>query len=401
MAKPVEDAEKDRPKLDVAQSRTSPEANATNTRMKTTAAVLHAVESPFVLENVDLETPRAGEVLVRVTAAGICHSDWHLVTGATAHPLPLVAGHEGAGVVETVGEGVTRVQPGDHVALNWAPSCGDCFYCTKSRPSLCSTFVEPLWAGTMLDGSTRLTQKGAPIYHYSGLACFAERAVVPEVCAVKLDAEVPAEVAALIGCAVTTGVGAVVNTADVPAGASVCVWGAGGVGLSSILAARMRGASTIIAVDRSAAKCELAREFGATHTVVAGDDATEAAAEVCELTGGRGADYVFEAVGVPALQEAALEAVRPGGALVLVGISPVGSATNFPGALLTRQEKTVMGCYYGTTDTARDFPLYAKWYQEGKLDLDRLVSRRYRLHEINEAYAAMLRGDDARGVIVF
>jgi S-(hydroxymethyl)glutathione dehydrogenase / alcohol dehydrogenase len=365
--------------------------------MKTRAAVFREPHRPFQVETLDLEPPRAGEVLVRVAAAGVCHSDWHLMTGATKHPVPVVPGHEGAGVVEAVGPGVTRVKPGDHVALNWAPNCGGCFYCLNDQPSLCAAYVGPLWNGTLMDGSTRLSQGGNPVYHFSGLSCFADYAVVPQESCVPLSKEVPLPIAALIGCAVTTGVGAVLNTARVRPGSSVAVFGAGGVGLSVILGARLAGAVHIIAVDRTEAKLEIARSFGATDALLGGPDTADA---IRRLTEGRGADYVFEAVGIPALQEQAFDAVRPGGTLVLAGIAPMGSSTNLPGAVLTRQEKTVTGCYYGSANPARDFPRYAKLYLRGRLDLGRLVSRTYRLEQINEAYADMLAGATARGVIV-
>jgi Zn-dependent alcohol dehydrogenase len=365
--------------------------------MKTRAAVFEAPHRPFTVETLDLEPPRAGEVLVRVAAAGVCHSDWHLMTGATQHPVPLVPGHEGAGVVAEVGPGVTRVRPGDHVVLNWAPNCGACFYCLNDKPNLCAAYLGPLWNGTMMDGTTRLSRGGQKVYHWSTLSCFAEHAVVPQESCVLVRPEVPLPVAALVGCAVTTGVGAVLNTARVRPGSSVAVFGVGGVGLSIILGAQLAGAGTVIAVDRDEARCRAARPFGATDTLVAGPDTNAA---VRGLTGGRGPDYVFEAVGIPALQEQCLDAVRPGGTLVLVGITPMGSSTNLPGALLTRQEKTVMGTYYGGANTRRDFPLYADLYLRGKLALDRLVSRTYSLEQINEAFADMVSGGTARGVIV-
>ena len=366
--------------------------------MKTQAAVFYEVNNPFEVETLDLAGPRAGEVLVKLAATGVCHSDWHLVTGATQHPLPVVPGHEGAGVVQEIGPGVTRVKLGDHVALNWAPNCGSCFYCLNDRPNLCSTYVGPIWAGTMMDGTTRLSKNGQPIYHFSALACFAEYAVVPQECCISLSQEVPFNIAALIGCAVTTGVGAALNTARVKPGSSVAVFGAGGVGLSIIMGAQLAGASQIIAVDRVEAKRDIARQFGATQVLLAGPGTNDA---IRDLTGGRGADYVFEAIGIPAVQEQCLEAARPGGTIVLAGVSPMGSNTNLPGAIITRQEKTVMGSYYGTSNTARDFSLYADLYLKGKLDLDRLVSKTYSLDQINLAYADMLSGETARGVIVF
>ncbi|MCG3208514.1 MAG: NDMA-dependent alcohol dehydrogenase [Anaerolineae bacterium] len=366
--------------------------------MKIKAAVLHESNTPFSVETVDLAPPRAGEVLIKMVAAGVCHSDWHLVTGDTQHALPVVAGHEGAGVVEAVGEGVLQLKPGDHVALNWAPNCGSCFYCLHDRPSLCETYIEPIWAGTMMDGTPRLSQNGQPIYHFSATACFAEYTVVPQECCVKLDKHVPLTIAALVGCAVTTGVGAVLNTARVKPGSSVVVFGAGGVGLNIVMAAELAGASRIIAVDRTAAKCDLACDFGATDALLAGP---EVITTIRELTRGRGADYVFEAIGLPAVQEQAFEAVRPGGMLVLVGLSAMGSGTNLPGAVIARQEKTITGSYYGTANTARDFPLIVDLYQQGLLDLDRLVTKTYSLNEINQAYADMLAGELARGVITF
>lgn len=366
--------------------------------MKIRGAVLHAIDTPFQIETLDLAPPRAGEVLVRVTAAGVCHSDWHLVTGATPHPLPVVAGHEGAGVVEAVGEGVTQVAPGDNVALNWAPNCGHCFYCLNDRPSLCTTYGKPIWAGTMIDGSPRLSLAGRPVYHFSGLACFAEYAVVAQESCVPLAAAVPATVAAVIGCAVTTGVGAALNTAPVRPGSSVAIFGAGGVGLSIIMGARLAGAATIIAVDQVEEKGALARQFGATHALLASPEVHK---EIRALTEGRGADIVYEAIGIPEVQERCLKAVRAGGELVLVGIAPMGTQTNFPSAILTRKELRVSGCYYGSTNTRRDFPLYAELYLKGQLDLERLITKTYTLEQINQAYEDMLSGRLARGVILF
>jgi S-(hydroxymethyl)glutathione dehydrogenase / alcohol dehydrogenase len=366
--------------------------------MENRAALFYQPHTPFAVETLDLAPPQAGEVLVRIAAAGVCHSDWHLMTGATLHPAPVVPGHEGSGVVLEVGPGVSRLKPGDHVALNWAPSCGHCFYCLNERPNLCEAYLGPLWAGTMMDGKTRLSRGGEPVYHFSCLSCFAEYAVVPQESCVALPKEVPLEIAALIGCAVTTGVGAILNTAAVKPGSSVAVFGAGGVGLTTIMGARLAGANRIIAVDRSQAKCDLALSVGATDAVLAGPDANDT---IRRLTHGRGADYVFEVVGLPEVQEQCLDAARRGGVVVLIGVSPMGSSTNLPGAVITRQEKTIMGCYYGTANPARDFPLYAELYLNGRLDLDRLISRKYRLDQINEAYAALLGGEVARGVIVF
>lgn len=334
---------------------------------------------------------------MRIAAAGVCHSDYHLVTGATKHPMPVVAGHEGSGTVQEVGAGVTAVRPGDQVVLNWAPDCGRCFYCLRGKPNLCDTYVGPIWAGTMLDGTTRLSRDGNPVYHYCGLASFATHAVVPEQSCIAVPGDVPPAVAALVGCAVATGVGAAMYTAQVRVGDSIVVFGCGGVGLCIIQGARLCGAQSIIAIDQAPAKMEIARKLGATDALLAGPDMIQ---RVRDLTGGRGADHAFEAVGLPSLQEAALDAVRPGGTLTIAGLAPMGTGTNLPGALLTRQEKTVKGSYYGSVHPRRDFPLLLDLYRSGQLDLDHLISKQYTLHEINQAYADMLTGGIARGVIV-
>lgn len=362
------------------------------------AALLIEPGVPFAVEDVDVEKPQTGEVLVRMAACGVCHSDWHLMTGATKHPTPVVPGHEGAGVVEAVGPGVSRVKPGDHVILNWAPNCGHCFYCLRDKPNLCQTYVEPIWAGTMMDGTTRLCWQGRPVYVFSALGAFAELAVVPQETCIPVRKEIPLKAASLVGCAVATGVGAVIRTAKVEPGSSVVVFGCGGVGLNILQGAALAGAEKIIAVDRSEAKMNLARQFGATHTLLANEHTIEA---VKELTCGRGADYSFEAVGVTVVQEEAVAAARPGGAAVFVGLAPMGTNTNIPGSVLARTEKVVMGSYYGSVNTTRDFPLLIDLYLAGKLKLDELVTREYALEQINEAYAHMLSGETARGVVVF
>ena len=366
--------------------------------MQIKAAIFREPQIPFSIEEVELDAPRAGEVLVRMRAAGVCHSDWHLVTAATRFPTPAVPGHEGAGIVVETGPGVTRVAAGDHVALNWAPSCGLCFYCSRGQPGLCATYKEANWAGTLLDGTTRLSQNGAPVYHFSTTACFAEYTVVPDVCCVPLPPDVPSAIAALIGCAVTTGFGAVVNRAKVEPGSSVAVFGAGGVGLSIVMAACLAGAAPVIVVDTNPEKLAIAAMCGATDGLIADESVIE---QIHAQTDGRGADYVFEAVGISTLQEQCLHAARPGGTVILAGISPTGSTTNFPGALLTRQEKTVAGTYYGSANPIRDFPRIADLYRRGQLPLDRLISATYPLERINEAYAEMLTGKIARGIIAF
>ena len=366
--------------------------------MDVKAAVLHEVGRDLVVENLDLEPPQAGEVLVEVRAAGVCHSDYHVMTGQSAHPLPVVLGHEGAGIVTAVGPDVTKVAVGDHVVLNWIPACGDCFWCRKEQSHLCKTYVGPLWDGTLLDGTCRLSRNGQAYRHLGMLACWAEHAVVPQESCVRIGKQVPFEVAALLGCAVTTGVGAVLNRAQVEAGSSVAVFGAGGVGLSVIMGAKLAGAESIIAVDTTEAKADLAKSFGATHYIMAAPQANE---EIRSLTEGRGADYVFEAVGNTKLQEACLEALRPGGLLVLVGLPGNDETMELPSASLIRDEKTVTGSIFGSAQTERNFARYGSLFLDGRLPVDRLISRRYPLERVNEACAAMLSGEAGRGVIVF
>lgn len=350
-----------------------------------------------------MDGPGEGEVQIRLEAAGICHSDWNLLTGDTRHVKPLSPGHEGSGVVEAVGKGVTRVNEGDRVILNWAASCGQCFYCGNGRPNLCGAYTDLLWSGRMLDGTTRFRLKGAAVYQFHGLSCFAERCIAPQAACINIgkglgdgaSARQGAAAAALIGCAVTTGVGAAIKTAPVPLGCSALVLGVGGVGLSIVMGAKLSGADPIIAVDVSTEKLEAAIEFGATHTLINDGDLTS---QVKALTEGRGADYVFEASGLTQVQEQALRLVRPGGTVALVGLSPMGSSSNLPGAIITRKEITVCGSYYGTADE-RDFLRYADWYRSGRLPLDRLTRRTYGLEQINQGYEDLLAGSPGRGVI--
>ena len=366
--------------------------------MQMQAAILTETHSPFRIETVDIAEPQAGEARVEVAAAGVCHSDWHVVEGNTQYPFPIICGHEGAGVVESVGPGVTSVRAGDRVTLSFRPDCGDCFYCLNDKPVLCETFTPQLRAGTQSDGSSRLSWRGEPVYIFTGVGCFAEYVIVPEQSCVPIRDDVPLDVAALVGCAVSTGVGAALYTAGVRPGQSVAVYGAGGVGLNIIQGAALAGAHPVIAVDTNSSKMEIAHEFGATHTLYSDNTAV---AQIQALTGGRGADHVFESVGLTSLQERALEATRPGGMLTLVGLSPMGSGTNLPGAIITRTEKTIRGSYYGSVQPPPRFSAIFGYVRRGRLKLDELVTQRYRLDEINEAYASMLTGSVARGVIVF
>ncbi|MBS1718212.1 MAG: Zn-dependent alcohol dehydrogenase [Armatimonadetes bacterium] len=366
--------------------------------MKIKAAVLFAPQTPFKMETLDLQGPQKGEVLVKMEAAGVCHSDWHLVTGDSKHPMPLVAGHEGAGIVAALGEGVTGLKVGDKVSLNWANYCGECYYCKRGRPGLCETFFKTNKAGFMPDGTSRLSLNGEPVRQYCALACFADHAVVPRSSCVKMPDAVPSSVAAAIGCAVTTGVGSVLNTAQVEPDASIAVFGAGGVGLCTVMGAKLAGARSIIAIDPLESRLEAAKSFGATHGLQPSDSVID---QIFEITEGRGADYVFEAAGSSAVQELAIKAARRGGTVVFSGLSPVDSTFPLSGALLVRQEKAVMGSYYGTAIPHEDFPKFGDLYLKGQLPIDRLITRSYPLEQINEAYADMLSGAITRGILRF
>ena len=363
------------------------------------AAVLRKVNAPFSLEEVDLAPPEDGEVQIRLAASGVCHSDWNVVTGATSNPLPTVLGHEGAGVVEAVGPRVETVSEGDHVVLSWLPACGRCFYCTSGRQVLCDVAMADMFRGTLPGGALRLSRNGDPLYHYSYLSAFAERCVVPEGSCVPIRNDAPLDVAALVGCAAMTGFGAVVNRARVRPGSTVAVFGAGGVGLSAVLAGRFAGARTIVAVDPVLFRRERALDLGATHAVdSAGADVT---AFVRELTEGRGADVALDAAGAPGVLAQAYDAVRRGGTVVAVGLPPEGTTADLPAEALPRDEKIVTGSFYGSCRPQIDMPLVIDLFMEGRLPLDRLVSRRYALEELNDAFAAMNAGEVARAVVNF
>jgi S-(hydroxymethyl)glutathione dehydrogenase / alcohol dehydrogenase len=361
------------------------------------AAVLRAVGEPLAVEEVELAPPGPGEVSVRLAASGVCHSDWNVISGATPNPLPAVLGHEGAGIVEEVGDGIETVAEGDHVVLSWLPACGRCFYCRHGRPVLCDVALADMFRGTLPGGALRLSQDGEPLYHYSYLSAFAERCVVPEGCCVRIREDAPLDVAALVGCAVMTGFGAAVRRARVEAGSAVVVYGAGGVGLSAVLGARFAGARSIVAADPVAFKRETALEVGATHAV----EPAGAAGLVAELTEGRGADVAIDAAGAPGIVAQAYDAVRRGGTVVAVGIPPVGATADLPAPSLPREEKVVTGSFYGSCRPQIDMPLVVDLFMESRLPLDRLVSRTYGLESVNDAFAAMNAGEVARAVVTF
>jgi S-(hydroxymethyl)glutathione dehydrogenase/alcohol dehydrogenase len=361
------------------------------------AAVFPAPGAPPSIEEALLDPPEAGEVLVRVAAAGVCHSDLHLADGHLGERrFPTVLGHEGAGVVEAVGEGVTRVAPGDPVAFCFVPACGECRACRSGRENLCEPGNASSARGTLPGGDRRLhLADGATLKHFLGIACFAERCVVAEAACVPVPPELPLWQAALVGCAVVTGFGAVRNAARVRAGESACVVGCGGVGLQVIAAASQAGASPIVAVDRLPAKLELARTLGATHAVEAGEGAVEA---VRELTDG-GADHAFEVVGTPATIRLAWDVLRPGGTAVVVGLAPIGVEAAVP-AIDFLSEKSLRGCFYGAGNPAAEIASLAQQAASGGLPLGETVSRFAPLEEVGEALERLRRGEGARTVLL-
>lgn len=363
------------------------------------AAVLFAPKEGLKIVDVDLAEPGPEEVRVQLAATGICASDWHTMTGAIPSPTPCVLGHEGAGVVVEVGGGVRSVKPGDHVVLSWVPSCGRCRYCQSGRPNLCSVAAPSLLAGTLVSGARRLSYQGSPLYHYSFLSTFAEAVVVDEACCVPVRDDVPLSVAALVGCAVMTGFGAAVNRARVEPGSTVVVFGAGGVGLSAVMGARLSGAEHIVAVDPVTFKRELALELGATHVVdpTVGDTASLLAV----LTGGEGADVAIESAGRTELVAEAFRVTRRGGTIVCVGIPSADASIVLPGPAMVRHEKIVTGSLYGSCRPQRDMPKILDLYAEGRLPLDRLVTRTYGMDDINAAFDDMVAGKLARGVVIF
>jgi S-(hydroxymethyl)glutathione dehydrogenase / alcohol dehydrogenase len=365
--------------------------------MRITAAVLHDVNKPYSIETVELDPPKRGEVLVRIGAAGVCRSDLHFQKGEATIAMPAVLGHEGSGTVEAVGEGVGMVKPGDRVILSFVPNCGHCHSCETGHPHLCDSHART--SGKLFDNTSRLhTLSGEDMAHMGKVACFAEYAVVPEAGCVLAPARLDFPQMALIGCSVTTGVGAALFNAGVGPGDSVAVIGCGGVGVNVIQGARLAGATTIVAVDVKDAALGFARKFGATHTVNA---RTEAAVErVQQITDG-GVHFAFEAYGAGATTRMAVQMVRKRGTAVIVGIAPLGDTADLEPVAITRLEKTIRGCYYGSCHPRQDMPRIADWYARGLLDIDGLITRRYPLADINRAYEELDTDAVGRGVIVF
>lgn len=357
------------------------------------AVVVNKINDYSVV-SVNLDPPKMGEVLVKMKATGVCHSDLSVINGTIPSPLPVVLGHEGAGIVDQVGEGVTHVKPGDHVVISFIPNCGNCFYCLHQEPYLCSGAKQD---GNLFDGTTRVHRDGQRIFVMSFVGIMAEYAVVPAACLVTIDKSYDFKVAALVGCGVTTGVGAAIRTAKVQPGSTVAVFGCGGVGLNVIQGARIAGAAQIIACDLSLEKMQMAVEFGATHTIDPGADMVK---QINALTGGIGVDYAFDVVGHSKVIEQCIKATRKNGTAVLVGVGRLDDRFSVNAAILPFTSKTIKGCMYGSANFKVDFPLYLSLYKAGKLELDRLITKTYTLDDAPQAFADMEAGKNARGVIV-
>jgi S-(hydroxymethyl)glutathione dehydrogenase/alcohol dehydrogenase len=358
------------------------------------AAVLYEFDAPLVVEELELDPPKAGEVLVRMAASGVCHSDLHVVKGIHPTDLPVVLGHEGAGIVEEVGPEVRGLSPGDHVLLSWLPYCGHCAQCVRGRLNRCENVA--WYDATLEDGTCRFHRNGQRIHHYN-TSSFAERSVVPAQTAVRVDPDLPLSELALMGCAVMTGVGAVLNTARVRPGDTVAVVGCGGVGLNAVQGARIAGASRIVAVDVVRSKLDLALELGATDAVDAGEgDPVEA---VRDLVPG-GVDHAFEALGRPETIETTLGLTGRGGQSVLIGMAPPDARVPLDALTVTLEERCVRGSWYGSCVPLRDFPLLVDLYRDGRLRLDPMIVR-CGLDDVNEAFSRMEAGETARSVIVY
>jgi S-(hydroxymethyl)glutathione dehydrogenase/alcohol dehydrogenase len=345
-----------------------------------------------VRDDIELVAVGPGEVKVKIEATGVCHSDLSCLNGTIPSATPSILGHEGAGIIAEVGEGVTSVAAGDHVIVAWSPPCGECAYCgPRHQPNLCPNVQ-------MVMGSTpHFTLDGGPVFGMAGTGTFAEEMIIPHQGVVKIDDDVPLEIGSLVGCGVMTGVGAAINTAKVTPGSSVVVFGCGGVGISCIQGARVAGASTIVAVDLHDQKLEDAKRFGATDACKPEDlDGLKAS-----LTGGEGFDFAFEAIGLPHTMRAAYDAIRRGGTACIVGVGKLDQFVQFSAFELFYSEKNLIGSYYGSADVRTDFHKLLGYWKDGSLDLDGMITRRIKLDEINDAFGAMERGEVIRQVITF
>jgi S-(hydroxymethyl)glutathione dehydrogenase/alcohol dehydrogenase len=358
------------------------------------AAMFHGPKQPLLIEDVELDKPQEHEVLVRTVASGVCHSDLHFVDGFYPYPAPAVLGHEAAGIVEEVGKSVTYLKPGDHVIACLSVYCGECEECMSGHPNRCSNK-----SATQRDpkDKPRITQKGKLINQFLDLSSYCEKMLVHEHALVKINPEIPLDRAALVGCGVTTGVGAALNTAKVAPGSTVAVFGCGGVGLAAIQGARIAGARKIIAVDMFEGKLAMAKRLGATDSVDASN--SDPVDEIRKMTGG-GVDYSFEAIGLKKAAEQAFNALKPGGTATVIGMIPVGQKVEIDGYMFLSERK-LQGSNMGSNRFRIDMPRYLDFYLQGRLKLDEMISRRGKLEDVNEAFRAMKAGEVARTVLMF
>ncbi|MSR66272.1 MAG: alcohol dehydrogenase [Pedosphaera sp.] len=375
--------------------------------MKTLAATLYQMElpepysqsKPLIVEEVELRGPDAGEVLVEITGAGLCHSDLSVINGSRPRPMPMLLGHEATGIVRETGRSVNGLVAGDSVLFTFIPMCGHCAYCRGGRPALCENGSRSNFNGTLINGAKKFSsQRGGDLFHHCGVSAFSQFTVTTPESLVKIEPGLPPEIAALFGCAVVTGVGAVMNTAKVQPGETVAVFGLGGVGLSAVMGAAAAGAVTIIAVDRLESKFPLARQAGATHVFQAGTANTTQA--IRDITNG-GVDYAFECAGSADAMADAYHATRRGGTTVTVGLPHPSRQFSVPAVTITAEERIVRGSYMGSCLPLRDMPKYIELFRAGRLPVDRLFSRSIRLEEINEGFDALARGEVVRQIIRF
>ncbi|HKR34922.1 MAG TPA: zinc-dependent alcohol dehydrogenase family protein [Steroidobacteraceae bacterium] len=372
--------------------------------MKTRAAVLsemgrprpYAQSRPLVIEEVELDPPAAGEVIVRMRAAGLCHSDLSVINGDRPRPMPMIIGHEGAGEIVEVGAGVRDLRPGDHVVAAFVPCCGSCEPCTTGRPALCEPGFKANSTGTLLGGGQRMRRDGAIVHHHLGVSAFAEHAIMVRQSLVKVDDDLPFDEAAVFGCAVMTGVGAVTNTVQPQRGASIAVIGLGGVGLAALLGTQLLDAAIVIACDLSADKLALARRMGATHAIDAAD--RQAVEQIKDLTRG-GVHYAFEMAGSVKALELAYSATRRGGTTVTAGLPNPKHLFSIPQVGIVAEERTIKGSYLGSCDPARDIPRYIEMYRAGRLPIDRLLSEHIALEQLNEGFDRLADGKTVRQIV--
>ncbi len=363
----------------------------------TTATAPYGISRPLAIADVDLDGPGEGEVLIRIRAAGLCHSDLSVIDGNRPRPLPMVLGHEASGTVEELGAGVTDFKLGDHVVTTFVPSCGGCAPCIDGRPALCEPGFASNSEGTLLSGARRLHRSGADLHHHLGVSAFAEYATVSQHSLVRVDHSLSFEEAAVFGCAVITGTGSVINTAQLDVGRRVAVIGLGGVGLAALLGALYRESSTIVAIDLSATKLELARRLGATHRFNASDPHVVDA--VREATQG-GVDFAFEMAGAKQAMELAYRVTRRGGTTITAGLPHPQVLFAVPHVNIVAEERTIKGSYLGSCVPVRDIPRYIRWYQEGRLPVDRLLAGTMRLDDINSGFDRLAQGEALRQTVL-